>query len=333
MFGRVSIAALFVLLLHGCLNSARPVQLKYTASGKSPELLAVYEGWFGEPNHINVGYSSQDPDELKKQIQQAKAMGISGFVYDWYGDRDPYIDQGYSLMQKAAAKEHFHIAVMYDESEAEDGATDEVIADFTMFHNSYMQHDSPGHEAYLTYQGRPVIFIFPHGHATDWDKVRAMVNQWKPAPLLIDENLPGQYAQDFDGFYPWINPGPKGWAADGANWGQEYLADFYQTMDQKYSDKILVGGAWAQFNDAKASWGLNRHISARCGQTFVDTFNGWRKFVPAGDVIPFVLVETWNDYEEGSAIETGLPTCGGQTPPQRLESQERPGSGATNSGS
>ena len=332
MVGRVSVAALLFLLLHGCTNSARPVQLKFTATGKSPELLAVYEGWFGEPNHINVGYSSQDPDELRKQIRQAKSMGISAFVYDWYGDRDPYIDQGYSLMQKAAAKEHFHIAMMYDESEAEDGATDEVIADFTMFHDAYLAHNAPGHDAYLTYEGRPVIFIFPHGHATDWDKVRAMVNQWKPAPLLIDENLPNQYAQDFDGFYPWINPGPKGWAADGANWGNAYLADFYQTMDQKYSGKILVAGAWAQFNDAKASWGLNRHISARCGQTFVDTFNDWRKFVPPGQVIPFVWVETWNDYQEGSAIETGLPTCGGHAPPSTIESEERSG-GATASGS
>jgi hypothetical protein len=24
------------------------------------------------------------------------------------------------------------------------------------------------------------------------------------------------------------------------------------------------------------------------------------------------MIETWNDYEEGTAIEKGLPTCGSQ---------------------
>jgi hypothetical protein len=81
-------------------------------------------------------------------------------------------------------------------------------------------------------------------------------------------------------------------------------------MGSKYADKIIVGGAWSQFNDSKASWSLNRHMSARCGQTYQDTFNLWRKYFPADQPIPFLMLETWNDYEEGSAIEPGIPTCG-----------------------
>jgi len=324
MLGRVSAAALLAIwLLHGCLGSSTPpVHLKYQATGKSPEILAVYEAWFGEPNHINVGYSSHDTGKIKDQIDAAKKLGISAFVVDWYGDRDTYVDQSYGLVQAQAAKHHFHVAVMYDETAQEDGATDEAIADLTMFHDTYLSPKSPGHDAYLTYQGRPVIFIFPHGHFTDWDKVRAVVNQWNPAPLLIQENLPRQFAQDFDGFYPWINSGPKGWAPDGSHWGELYLDDFYQNMAARYADSVIVGGAWAQFDDSKASWGLNRHISARCGQTLHDTFNLWHKFIPAGQVIPYMLVETWNDYEEGSAIEPGLPTCGGEAPPASLKDEE-----------
>jgi hypothetical protein len=322
MPGRLGAAALFlVLLLHGCLGSPPPPRLQYTATGSSPRLLAVYEGWFGEPSHLNVGYSSHDTHTLRDQIENAKGMGISAFVVDWYGDRDPFVDQTYALMEKQAAKNHFHVAVMYDESNAVDGATDAAIADLTMFRDSYLA-TKEGREAYLTYQGRPVIFVWPRGNAVDWDKVRVVLNQWNPAPWLIDENVPGQYAKDFDGFYPWINPGPKGWAADGSHWGQGYLTSFYQTMAQKYPDKIIVGGAWAEFNDSRASWGLNRHISARCGQTFRDTLNLWQKYVPAGQVVPFLMVETWNDWEEGTAIEKGLPTCGGGPAPTSVVSEE-----------
>jgi len=243
-------------------------------------------------------------------------MGISGFVVDWYGDREPFIDRSYALLQMQAEKDKFKIAMMYDETNVEDGATDEALADFTMFHEAYLSPKAPGHQAYLTYEGRPVIFIFPKGGKTDWSKVRALVNKWNPAPLLIQENLPGPDAAAFDGFYAWVNPGAQGWAANGSNWGNEYLANFYQTMREKYPDKIIVGGAWAEFNDAKASWGLNRHIAARCGQTFTDTFNFWRKEFPADQPIPFILIETWNDYEEGTAVEPGIPTCNQSKPNQ-----------------
>jgi hypothetical protein len=299
-------------LPHGCTApaSTQAARLKYVAAGSSPQVLAVYEAWFGHPRHISVGYSSQDPAELNSQIRHAQAMGISGFVVDWYGDREPFIDRSYALMQQAAEKNHFQVAMMYDETSNDDDATDEAIADFTMFHDTYLSPKSPGHQAYLTYQGRPVIFIFPKGGHTDWSKVRALVSQWNPAPLLIQENLPGADAAALDGYYAWISPGEKGWAADGSNWGDIYLANFYETMKTKYPDKIIVGGAWAVFDDSKASWGLNRHISARCGQTFTDTFNFWRREFPADQTIPFILVETWNDYEEGTAIERGVPDCG-----------------------
>jgi len=313
MINLASCALLSLLLLpRGCPGpeAAMDHPLKHKATGKSPELVALYEGWFGHPRHISVGYSSHDPAVIDNQIRNAKAMGISGFVVDWYGDREPFIDQSYALMQAAAGREKFHVAMMYDETEQEDGATDEALADFTMFHDTYLSSNAPGHQQYLNYEGRPVIFIFPTGNHTDWNRVRAMVNTWAIPPYLIFENLPGQYADAFDGFYAWVQPGQKGWAADGSNWGEQYLGDFYNGMHAQHSDKIIVGAEWAGFNDSKASWGLNRHIAARCGQTLSDTSNLWRQYFSADDPPPFMMIETWNDHEEGTAIEDGIPSCG-----------------------
>lgn len=330
MFRPPCTALLFLLsLLQGCPGSQTPpaVHLKYRATGKSPEVLALYEAWFGHPRHISaasVGYSSHDPAVIRRQIDEAAARGISAFVVDWYGDREPFIDQSYALVQTIAAKRKFHVAMMYDETNQEDGATDEAIADFTMFHDTYLSPKAAGHEAYLTYEDRPVIFIFPTSGHTDWDKVRAVVNKWDRPPLLIDENVPTQYADALDGFYAWVSPGPKGWAADGSNWGEQYLSDFYQTMVAKYQDKLIVGGAWPGFDDSRAAWGTNRHMSARCGQTFQDTFNFWRKYFPADQPIPFMMIETWNDYEEGTATEPGIPTCGNAPQPARKDESSPP---------
>lgn len=303
---------MFLLLPQGCFGpqGSHALRLKHKAAGNVPETIALYEAWFGHPKHISIGYSSQDPAVITKQIRQAKAMGISAFVVDWYGDREPFIDRSYALMQTAAANENFRVAMMYDETREDDGATEAALADFTMFHDTYLSSKAPGHQAYLTYEGRPVIFIFPTGKHTDWNRVRTLVSKWSVPPVLIYENLPGQYADAFDGFYAWINPGEKGWASDGSNWGEQYLSEFYETMHSKYSDKIIVGGVWSSFDDGKASWGLNRHISARCGQTFTNTSSLWRKYFPPDDLLPFIMIETWNDHEEGTAIESGIPTCG-----------------------
>ncbi len=303
---------IFLLLLpHGCFGPglSHALRLKHGATGNLPETIALYEAWFGHPKHISVGYSSQDPTVIAKQIRQAKSMGISAFVVDWYGDREPFIDRSYSLMQTEAAKENFRVAMMYDETHQDDGATEEALANFTMFHDTYLSSKAPGHQAYLTFEGRPVIFIFPTGKHTDWSKIRTLVNRWSVPPILIYENLPGPYADAFDGFYAWISPGEKGWASDGSNWGEQYLSEFYETMHSKYPDKIIVGGEWSGFDDSKASWGLNRHISARCGQTFADTSSLWHKYFPPDDLLPFVMIETWNDHEEGTAIEDGIPNC------------------------
>jgi hypothetical protein len=322
MMDRYLVSAFVLLLqLQGCAHpglSQGARQSAPTAAKASPQILAVNEPWFGHPRHISVGYSSQDPAVIRKQIQQAKAMGISGFVVDWYGDREPFIDRSYALMQTIAAEENFHISMMYDETDEELGATDEALADFSYFSKTYLSPNAPGRQAYLTYNDRPVIFVFPKGSHTDWNRVRVAIDKWNPSPLLIYEDDPGSssFPAAFDGLYAWVNPGKGGWAADGSHWGVDYLEGFYTKMQSKYPDKIAVGGAWAGFDDSKASWGLNRHMSQRCGQTFADTMKLWRQYYSADHPLPFLLIATWNDYEEGTAIERGLAMCGPGSQPR-----------------
>jgi hypothetical protein len=314
MASRAAIALLFLLsLARGCSHSASPQNARPTNQprGGPPQVLAVYEAWFGHPRHLSVGivgYSSHDPDVIRKQIRHAKSLGISGFVVDWYGYREPFIDRSYALMQSIAAEEKFQVAMMYDETDDEEGATDESIEDFKLFKKTYLAPEAPGRQAYLMYNGQPVIFIFPKRH-TDWNRVRAEVNKWDKPPLLIDEYPPGTSASAMNGYYAWVSPVVGG---NGSNWGEQYLTNFYNTMQSKYPDKIAVGGAWASFDDSKASWGLNRHIAPRCGQTMADTLNLWRQY-SAQFYMPYLLIETWNDYEEGTAIEKGIPSCGSNT--------------------
>ena len=291
-------------------NVNRILRENRPANTSPTKVLAVYEPWFGHPRHIDVGYSSQDPVTIKKQIEEAKKLGITGFVIDWYGDREPFLDKSYALLQSIAAEQNFNVAMMFDESnQPADQATDDALAAFDTFQHKYLAADAPGRKAYLEYQGRPVIFIFPKGGRTDWNRVRMATNQWSTPPLLIHEFAPGPSEKAFDGFFAWVNPGKKGWLPDGSNWGEDYLRNFYHAMQTQYPDKIAVGAAWAGFDDRKASWGQGRYMAQRCGATFADTMKLPREYYSADNSLPFLLVATWNDYEENTAIERGLEKC------------------------
>ena len=278
-----------------------------------PKLLAVYMPWFGDHVHLDVGYASYDPAVLRHQIQQAHHMGITGFVVDWYGQSQPFSDHNFALLQEAADESHFQVALLFNEPEDEDEeATDQAMAAFDKAYKDYIGPQAPHHSAYLTYNGHPVIFIFPKRGHVDWNKVMQHCSGWEAAPVLFyKDQPPAQYASDFLGSYAWVQPGQQGWTSDGSNWGEEYLDNFYKTMRYKHPDKVPVGAAWPGFNDSAAKWGLNRHMQSRCGQTFEDTLHLYMRYFDPSHPLPFILIETWNDYEEGTAIERqNFAQCG-----------------------
>jgi hypothetical protein len=291
----------------------RAVQQNLQAPNSWPKVLAVYMPWFGDHVHMDVGYSSDDPSVLRRQIQQARHSGISAFVVDWYGAAVPFSDHNFALMQEVADENRFQVALLYNEAEDDDGqATDAAIAAFDKAFKAYIGPEAPHRSAYLAYNGHPVIFIFPkHGHV-DWNRVTEHCSGWEAPPLLFyKDEPPAQFAADFAGLFAWVQPGQKGWTPDGSNWGEQYLDDFYKNMRNKHPDKIVAGAAWPGFDDSAAKWGLNRHMGGPCGQTFEDTLHLYNRYFDAAGPLPFVMIETWNDYEEGTAIERlNFAKCG-----------------------
>jgi len=275
------------------------------APNSSPKLLAVYMPWFGNHVHMDVGYDSYDPAVLRKQIQQARHMGISAFVVDWYGQSQPFSDHNFGLLEEAAEDSRFQVALLYNESEDQDAqATDQAMAAMDRAYKDYIGPQAPHRSAYLNYEGHPVIFIFPKQGHVDWNRIVEHCQSWESTPFFFyKDEPPAKYSADFAGLYAWVQPGQKGWTPDGSNWGEQYLDDFYKNMRNKHPDKIAIGAAWPGFDDSAAKWGLNRHMQSRCGQTFEDTLHLYTRYFDAAHALPFVMIETWNDYEEGTAVE------------------------------
>jgi hypothetical protein len=60
------------------------------------------------------------------------------------------------------------------------------------------------------------------------------------------------------------------------------------------------------FNDTLASWGTGRITNQRNGQEWLDRLAAINAAWNSGDQLEHLLIQTWNDYEEGSEVETGV---------------------------
>jgi len=295
--------------------------IRRTDWGSVPEFtgtLAAFQAWFGLDSHIKPPpYVSTDTTVISGQIVAALAQGIDGFVVDWYGpktgapndeDRE-FIDKVTTKLLQQSEGQGFHVALMYDEgtvlaAEALTTAyTTRVISDL-LYAKQYFTMSS-----YLrVLEDRPTLFVFPYDTVDpyiDWAEVR---NQLDITVALFDKD-PDPYDPvhdaQFDGFFAWVQPAASGWLTDGTEWGGEYLRWFYDTMaSPPYVDKVAIGGVWPGFDDTLASWGEGRYMWRRCGQTWRNTWGIATEYNP-----PIVMIDTWNDFEEGTDIEYGTGEC------------------------
>ena len=263
--------------------------------GSQTKVFAALMGWWGKSSHIDVGYRSDDPAQVKRQVEDMQRRGIDGAIIAWYGAGT--IEDSTARQLKVQSELHpgFQFAAMIDKgaiawhSCAGCGPTDALIAHLNYLADTYF--DSP---AYLRLNGQPVVIEFAlEAYTIDWDRVYASV---RGNPAIIFRNVTGM-ARPGKGAYAW-----------GPSQDLGYNEWFYQQA-VKYSAKSIMGGASKGFNDSLASWSQNRFIDQQCGLTWLNTISQVNKYYSASNPLPFLQLITWNDYEEGTALEPGIENC------------------------
>jgi hypothetical protein len=87
-----------------------------------------------------------------------------------------------------------------------------------------------------------------------------------------------------------------------------YLSNFYNTA-LTHASEDAYGAAYKGFNDSLASWGTGRFMSQQCGQTWLQTFSKINGMYNSSRQLDALQLVTWNDYEEGTEIESGIDNC------------------------
>jgi PKD repeat protein len=278
-------------------------------SGATTAIYAQFQAWFGQPSHINVGYNSDDPTQVHNQVTDMLSRGISGAIVDWYGP-DAAVENGTTLLLKTEAQSRngsFVFAVQEDVGAlsacaATSGCdlTQQVISDLTYVSNTY--ETSP---AYMTVNGRPAVFFFGlDKYAINWPLVHTSV---PGNPYFIFIGTSGLTHPDADGYFAWV-------IIDTSNPNDEslsVLSTFYSGM-QALAGDLTYGASYIGFNESLAPWVKSnpRIMNQHCGQTWLDTFAGVAGAgYSASNQLQAIQIVTWNDYEEGTEIETGISNC------------------------
>jgi len=92
--------------------------LLYT--GSTTKIYATWLGWFGQPNHISVGYISNTPAQVHAQVEDMISRGMQGAIVDWYGVANTTIEAATTLLRNEAEAHagQFEFGIMEDKGGA-----------------------------------------------------------------------------------------------------------------------------------------------------------------------------------------------------------------------
>jgi hypothetical protein len=270
-------------------------------SGAMTKVYAHLMVWFGGSNHMNVGYSSTDAAQVHRQITDMISRGIDGVIIDWYGPNNDEDQATKLVMAEAETHPGFTFAIMVDQGAIGKatctGCTPQeaLIGELQYVEQQYFV--SP---AYMKQQGRPVVTNFDIDlvYTIDWTAVSAALTS---QPVFLFQNNSGFSHVLSDGSYSWVMPTTT-------DYGKSYLTSFYDTGIPLTSEQT-VGASYKGFNDSLASWGSGRVMGQQCGQTWLQTFSEINGLYNSGKQLSALQLVTWNDYEEGTEIESGISNC------------------------
>jgi hypothetical protein len=277
--------------------------------GATTQIFAHFMPWFGQSNHLNVGYDSDDAAQVKKQVDDMLSRGIQGAVIDWYGPNFA-VENGTTLLMKSEAESRggkFVFAVMEDVGALNRCAntsgcsvTQQLISDLTYAYNTYQ-----GSSAYMSVNGHPLVYFFGvDKYSIDWNLVRQSV---PGNPYFIFQGTSGFSHAQSNGSFGWISPNPSNQDDEGLT----YLDNFYSTGKNNPS-LLTIGSAYTGFNNSLAPWlgsTQPKIMKQHCGQTWMDTLGRTGNHYSTSNQLFAIQLVTWNDYEEGTEIESGIDNC------------------------
>ena len=296
---------------------------------------------------MDVKYNSNDAVQVDKQMADIRARGFDGVELDWYSQFNTSQDQTAQLIRdnldgKCLSPQNcpLEYLLVYDQgavtrTEGTRAActgsvsamqacilADLCYANATYFGTPGYVKVNPTTHAWAT-STNPEVGFFPPSDTSLWNtavsnlKAITANNGWAASMcpsgeqqangglVFVDKDTTNVASSPYSGGGSWVGTSawPNQFLIDGPT--GTYHEDLYSSCSSNTSS-FCEGSGKKGFDDNIGNFGSNRVIAQECGQTWVQTLGKASHFTGSNLELH---VPTWNDYDEGSEIETGIDNC------------------------
>ncbi len=280
--------------------------------GATTKILVHYLPWWNASRSgINVGYRSDDPVYINKLFNDLTSRGVDGLIIDWYGQADFTNRAWLASIPELQKFTKMTFSIMIDSGSFKFNRCAGCDVNATVLYNlDYIEEVYIPYQQYLRYNGHPVVFEFGLTSlpGIDWTKIQAAHPEIYWVHLDNATSTSGFDITNSNGSFLWVVPPPYPIVEKQASMAEPNY--FYGNALTK-SNQITVGATFKGFNSSLAAWdvGVPQYIPQTCGATWLETFATINKYYSAAKQLPFLQLVTWNDYEEGTELETGIENC------------------------
>lgn len=262
----------------------------------SAKVISHWMPWWGTPGHIvmqyqlpdgsSIPYTSSDQRICDLQAEIMVGMGIAGINVDYYGPDSPSALAAIRMLD-SCERNGLSFSICIDQGALGTLTGAAANAEYIRVLKFCSETFFPS-VAYLQDAGRYVVNFFGEPAGVNWTTIRSGIT---PKLALIFEGSSGFSHVESDGAFGWVNP-----TTPFSNINLPAIQAFSAAASSNAS-KLAFYPVYSGFDDSMASWGKGRSMSRRLGQTMLDTLAQVPK------TAKYAILPTWNDFEEGSAIE------------------------------
>lgn len=314
-------------------------------SGATTKMVAALTPWFGCSGHINIGMDETSSTVVAAQNDSIINRGFDIESLDFYG-QDSSLACNLSIVNNFASDLSGRAGtplkmIIREDSGAtfpfcpKNGAGVDQTSCITTHLNSdmdYINTHYAGNGYYWKDAGHPVVMWFfseaswtnpTPNWATIWASVVTHTNGFSSSFKHLFEY--GSYTDPHStslgaGEFGWVKPPAYVNSSDPTSQQFWYCSPSNlapTSCDNLYDDgaanpsKITLGMFYKGFDDSIGNFGADRYLAQQCGQVLIKSI---AQVTHSGDYgvsnqLPYAMLVTWNDYEEGTEGETGIDNC------------------------
>ena len=259
------------------------------------------EGSHDKRSAVRVGYSTEEPAQLDRTIQDMISRGYDGVMVAEANTAGADAAGALAMAREMPKFPNFvfsvsenHLNKLHSPGEQ----FSKLMSDMSFAQSHFFQLQN-----YLRINGRPVVYIFDNGDI-DW----ARAEEQAPGNPIFILDGPSHASGSVGGFF-WFGSLPHN--SEISSGEQLDKLDSFYSQVAGNPGRIYSGSFFKGFDDRLAAWGQGRKVDQACGLTFVRSLSAVAKHLSrASSNLPLLQVATWNDYEEGTEVETGVDNCG-----------------------